>query len=31
MSPFDGFLDFQRLDPMAGHMADIVQIPLEAS
>src|ERR1039457_2087084 len=28
--PFDGFLDFRRVDPMPGNMADVVQIPIEA-
>jgi hypothetical protein len=27
---FDGFLDFRRVDPMPGDMADVVQIPIEA-
>lgn len=30
MSPFDGFLDFRRGDPMPSNMAGIVQIPIEA-
>jgi hypothetical protein len=30
VSPFDGFLDFRRVDPMPGNMADIVPIPIEA-
>ena len=30
MSPFDGFLDFRRVNPMPGNMAGIVQIPIEA-
>ena len=29
MRPFDGFLDLDRVDPMPGNMADIVQIPIE--
>jgi hypothetical protein len=30
VSPFDGFLDFFRVDPMPGNMADVVKIPIEA-
>jgi len=27
--PFDGFLDFFRVDPVPGNMADVVQVPIE--
>jgi hypothetical protein len=27
--PFDSFLDFFRVDPVPGNMADVVQIPIE--